>query len=658
MAKKLLLFLMVVASVASVSGQEPVPSERVYQAIRSDDLAALRGLITQFGPDTKDSMGQTPLMMAVAFGSSGAVDLLLNAGADVKAAATSGATALHWSRGDADKVRLLLDRGADVNARSQLGRTPLIIAAASTGGIEAARMLLAKGAEVNMADNTGATPLMEATNAGQEDIVRLLLDRGADVNPRDTGAPGMASLLGSPLSAAALLGNTDLVRLFLSKGAQVNAVSAANNVVKNGPIAFGKATALHMAAAGGSVDVARILLDAGAVVDARDVRGVTPLIFAVATDRPQSSLVRLLLQRGADKTLRSNLGESAVDWARKYNNPAILAELQLEPSGSPVASHVVTTSAGSPRVALERSLQVLRSTSHRMLATGGCVACHAQPVTGLAVATARARDANIAPPDQETLEIKAVMTSATPLTLQTVSTPGTPDGAIYAALMLAAMNVPSGISTDALVHGLLAKQHADGSWARQGQPRPPVQDGSFSRTALALRTLKVYGTPARRQEIDERIARGAQWLARETPLTTEDRVMQLLGLRWAGAHSAAVDQRVKELVQLQRPDGGWAQTPYLESDAYATGQVLYTLRELDVPAGVSAMQQGAAFLLRTQHADGSWHVKSRALKVQPYFESGFPHGHDQWISQAGTAWAAMALTRTALETSPRQRSAR
>jgi hypothetical protein len=37
-------------------------------------------------------------------------------------------------------------------------------------------------------------------------------------------------------------------------------------------------------------------------------------------------------------------------------------------------------------------------------------------------------------------------------------------------------------------------------------------------------------------------------------------------------------------------------------------------------------------------------VKSRAMKIQPYFESGFPHGHDQWISQAGTAWAMMALS--------------
>jgi ankyrin repeat protein len=654
MAKKLLLFFLVVAS---VSGQEPAPSERFYQAIRSDDLSALRGLIKQFGIDAKDSLGQTPLMVAVAFGSAEGVELLLNAGADVKAVTSSGVTALHWSRGDASKVRLLLDHGADVNARSQLGRTPLIIAAASTGSLEVVRMLLAKGAEVNAADNTGATPLMEATTAGQEDVVRLLLDRGADVTSKDTGAPGMASLVGSPLSAAALHGNTDLVRLFLSKGAQVNAVSAANNVVKNGPIAFGKATALHMAAAGGSVDVARVLLDAGAAVDARDVRGVTPLTFAVATDRPQAGLVRLLIERGADKTLRSNDGESPVDWARKYNNPAILAELTLESVASPVASHSAAAD-GSPRVAVERSLRVLRSTSNRMLATGGCVACHAQPVTGLAVAIARKHDASVAPPEQELVEIKAIMSSGTSLMLQKVSTPGTPDGAIYAAMMLSAMSVPSGIGTDALVHVLLAKQHADGSWARQGQPRPPVQDGQFSRTALAIRTLTVYGPPALKREVDERTARAAQRLARDTPLTTEDRVMQLLGLRWSGSHTAVVDQRVKELIQLQRPDGGWAQTPYLESDAYATGQALYALRELDVPAGVSVMQRGAAFLLRTQHADGSWHVKSRALKVQPYFESGFPHGHDQWISQAGTAWAAMALTRTTLDTPAQQRSAR
>lgn len=92
--------------------------------------------------------------------------------------------------------------------------------------------------------------------------------------------------------------------------------------------------------------------------------------------------------------------------------------------------------------------------------------------------------------------------------------------------------------------------------------------------------------------------------------------------------------------------GGWAQTPYLVSDAYATGQVLYTLRELGIPADDPTALRGTAFLLRTQQADGSWYVKSRAMKIQPYFESGFPYGHDQWISQAGTAWAVMALSLT------------
>jgi hypothetical protein len=54
-------------------------------------------------------------------------------------------------------------------------------------------------------------------------------------------------------------------------------------------------------------------------------------------------------------------------------------------------------------------------------------------------------------------------------------------------------------------------------------------------------------------------------------------------------------------------------------------------------------KNGSQFLLRTQLADGSWYVKSRAFPFQPYFESGFPHGHDQWISASATNWATMAL---------------
>jgi hypothetical protein len=55
----------------------------------------------------------------------------------------------------------------------------------------------------------------------------------------------------------------------------------------------------------------------------------------------------------------------------------------------------------------------------------------------------------------------------------------------------------------------------------------------------------------------------------------------------------------------------------------------------------------------TQFADGSWYVKRRALPIQPYFESGFPHARNQFISAAATDWATTALalaTRTSTST--------
>ena len=122
--------------------------------------------------------------------------------------------------------------------------------------------------------------------------------------------------------------------------------------------------------------------------------------------------------------------------------------------------------------------------------------------------------------------------------------------------------------------------------------------------------------------------------------------MQLLGQQWAGAPIKQRDARIQQLLALQQSDGGWSQKPHLAADAYATGQVLYALAELKVPAS-APIRKAIAFLVRTQHDDGTWYVKSRAMPIQPYFESGFPYEHDQWISFSGTAWADMALALTA-----------
>jgi hypothetical protein len=74
---------------------------------------------------------------------------------------------------------------------------------------------------------------------------------------------------------------------------------------------------------------------------------------------------------------------------------------------------------------------------------------------------------------------------------------------------------------------------------------------------------------------------------------------------------------------------------------------VYALAESGAAAaGDAGRQRGIEFLLKTQQADGSWHVKSRAVKFQPYFQSGFPHDHDQWISATATALATVALGNT------------
>jgi hypothetical protein len=82
----------------------------------------------------------------------------------------------------------------------------------------------------------------------------------------------------------------------------------------------------------------------------------------------------------------------------------------------------------------------------------------------------------------------------------------------------------------------------------------------------------------------------------------------------------------------------------LAADAYATGEALWALHGSGIAPSDPAYRRGVNYLLRTQQETGEWHVVTRALGFQPYFQSGFPYDHDQWISQTGTAIATIALT--------------
>jgi squalene cyclase len=120
--------------------------------------------------------------------------------------------------------------------------------------------------------------------------------------------------------------------------------------------------------------------------------------------------------------------------------------------------------------------------------------------------------------------------------------------------------------------------------------------------------------------------------------------MKVMGLTWAKGDAEAIQAAAKQLLGEQRADGGWAQLPTLASDAYATGEALMALHDAGILSTRDrAWKRGIEYLLRTQQADGTWHVKSRSYPFQPYFESGYPYGPDQWISVAGASWATMAL---------------
>ncbi|MDX2152443.1 MAG: ankyrin repeat domain-containing protein [Bryobacteraceae bacterium] len=633
------VFCLVAAAVACLAAASP---EEVFRAIRDGDEAALKRLIADGVANKPDAKGTTPLHYAAVYGSDASVRLLLEAGADVKARNVAGATPLILGAYSPSKAKLLLAKGADVKARSKGGRTAMHVAAGRAGGAGTLRLLLDAGASVDEGDERGQTALQQAAMAGDLEAVQLLVARGANVNLADKAGY-------TPLALAASVNEPDIMRLLLAKGADPNVANQFAGEVRKGKIALVNMPPLLYAAPFGSPETVRMLLEAGAKVNVQDGRGMTPLMAAAASERQDTAVMDLLLKAGANVNAKDGVGDSVLDWARKVGNPVSLKRLEAAgakgqgPAAMP--SRPASLAPWTAKESVERAMAKVRGSQPQFFNEGGCVGCHHQPSAALADAAIRA--AGLSSDDAVRKSVAASMTAMRPVEpalLQFVEIGGGADTAASIALAAHHAAMPASTFTDALVHYVAAKQRADGSWPAFGISRPPSEDSDITRTATIVRAIRAYGWPARQKEFDERVARARAWLLKAEPATSYEKADRLLGLHDAGAGPEELERAAAALLADQRADGGWAQNRHLATDAYATGLALYALNQSGRrKASDAAYRRGVDYLLRTQLEDGTWYVRSRAPKFQPYFQSGFPHDHDQWISVMATSYAVAAL---------------
>jgi len=277
------------------SGISAAARSEVADAVMQGDRPAIRALLAKKADVNAPQVdGTTALHWAVRANDLEMTEMLLNAGAKASAANQSGATPMLLAsmNGSPAILERLIQAGADPNASvSETGDTPLMMAA-RTGKVDAVKVLLDHGAKVNTKETWGGTTaLMWSVAELHPDVARLLVEHGADVNAKSNFVPSasgrgfegtsavspksnqsteeFASGWMTPLMFAARENDLESARILIQAGADVNALGA-----------DGK-DALGLALFDGSYDVASLLIDSHANVNHADAQRFTPLFWAV-----------------------------------------------------------------------------------------------------------------------------------------------------------------------------------------------------------------------------------------------------------------------------------------------------------------------------------------------------------------------------------------
>jgi uncharacterized protein len=163
------------------------------------------------------STGAVAVVDAAMRGDRDSVRTMLKDGADVNSAQGDGMTALHWAamKGDVQLAEILLYAGANVKATTRLGAYTPMLLAAKAGDAKMIATLAKAGADVKGTTTTGVTPLMLAAASGNAEAVKVLIDNGADVNAKES------SMQQTALMFAAAANRVEAVNVLLKSGADV-----------------------------------------------------------------------------------------------------------------------------------------------------------------------------------------------------------------------------------------------------------------------------------------------------------------------------------------------------------------------------------------------------------------------------------------------------
>ncbi len=310
-------------------------------------------------------------------------------------------------------------------------------------------------------------------------------------------------------------------------------------------------------------------------------------------------------------------------------------------------------SAARIREAAAKAVAVIQNSQKTWFAKESCFSCHQQVLPAWAFRAARGHGI---PVDEKAARADAAAAFGFYSNLDRavqwthIIDPAMDDGWGLAAASAAGLQ--RSLVTAVYARLLAARQEPDGHW-ETGDERPPQAYGPFGATAISMAAIQEFSHESQKPDIQARVARGRAWLLSHPARTTEDRVFQIFGLCISGHE--ALTKFADQLKATQQADGGWASLDGRPSDAYSTGEALWALHNAaGVPVSDAAWQRGLQYLLRTQAKDGSWHVASRlhppAPVSPPYFETGHPYGHDQFISTMGESWAVIALADALPET--------